>query len=144
VCSHKLIDSFFLGMMFMRSNWLDKSGYTIMFLFTLTGPLGALLGFLLHNSAPLIVQGIMTSLTTGTFLYIAMTEIISEEFHKHEHKNLKLFGFIVGLLCFSLFISFDQHSHSHGSNDNDHCHGHNHEHNIQLLQWRNSYQKACY
>jgi len=39
-----------------------------MILVSFTGPIGALIGFILKNGAPLIVQAIMTSLTTGTFL----------------------------------------------------------------------------
>lgn len=104
VCTHKLIDSFFLGMMFMRSNWLDRSGYLIMFLFSLSGPVGVAIGFLLQNGAPVIVQGVMTSLTTGTFLYIAMTEIMPKEFSNEKNKLYKLFGFILGLTLFAIFI----------------------------------------
>lgn len=68
VCTHKLIDSFFLGMMFLRANWVDTNSHIIMCLFCLTGPSGVLIGFLMHDGAPLIAQAIMTSLTTGTFL----------------------------------------------------------------------------
>lgn len=66
VCVHKLIDSFFLGMMFMKSNMPYKS--VIMFIFSMTGVVGVLIGFILQSDAPIILQAIMTSLTTGTFL----------------------------------------------------------------------------
>lgn len=130
VCTHKLIDSFFLGMMFMRSNWLDRTGYFIMFLFSLSGPVGVLIGFLLQNGAPLIVQGVMTSLTTGTFLYIAMTEIMPTEFVSQKNKILKICGFIFGFSLFAIFMLFDEHAHEHGGgheNGHGHSHGHSHE-----------------
>lgn len=66
----------------------------------------------MQGGAPFIAQAIMTSLTAGTFLYIAMTEIVSHEFASDQNKSLKMFGFLFGLVSFAIFLCFEpEHGH---------------------------------
>lgn len=104
VCIHKLVDSFVLGMMILNSNWKDTKSYLFMFMFCLSGPLGVIIGFIAQNNVPLLIRAILTSLTVGTFLYISLTEIASHEFKNLEYKNIKMAGFVLGILLFAVFM----------------------------------------
>mmetsp|Transcript_31533 Transcript_31533/g.26577 ORF Transcript_31533/g.26577 Transcript_31533/m.26577 type:complete len:81 (-) Transcript_31533:86-328(-) len=75
-----------------------------MFVFTVAGPAGSVLGFYLNQSAPLVINAIMMSLTSGTFLYIAMTEVMSVELSKVENKIVKILGSLSGVAMFGTFI----------------------------------------
>jgi len=72
--------------------------------FTLAGPLGTMIGFILQNEAPLVLQGIFMSITSGTFLYIALTEVVALEFSKVEHKLVKFIGLICGITALSCLL----------------------------------------
>lgn len=104
VCAHKTITAFSLGLSFLKSDWFDVASYCIMITFTVAGPIGSVIGFWLSASAPVVVTGIMMSLTCGTFLYISMTEVVSVEFSKVENKIIKILGFMMGLATFSVFV----------------------------------------
>ena len=65
--------------------------------FAVATPLGVGLGILLSNSGELI-EVIFTSLSAGTFLYIACTEVIVEEFAIPGNRWLKLAAFLFGAL----------------------------------------------
>lgn len=80
----------------------------------------------MQDGAPMIAQAIMTSLTTGTFLYIAMTEIMPHEFANPQFKNMKILGFLVGFMCFNVFMYLESnggHGHSHGGEHGGDGHG---------------------
>lgn len=101
---HKLVDSFVMGMMILNSNWQDAKAYLFMFLFCLTGPSGVAIGFVAQNNIPLIIRAVLTSITVGTFLFIALTEIAAHEFKNAEYKNTKMAGFVLGIVLFALFM----------------------------------------
>eukprot|EP00801_Mesodinium_rubrum_P004478 Mrub_04481.p1 GENE.Mrub_04481~~Mrub_04481.p1 ORF type:complete len:406 (-),score=43.38 Mrub_04481:48-1142(-) len=106
---HKIIDSFFLGMLIMKSNYSQTKSYLFMSLFCLTGPLGLMVGFIVQANISTIVQAVLTSFTVGTFLYISLTEIASHEFGNNQNRQYKMAGFIVGIICFALFMYFNEH-----------------------------------
>lgn len=68
VCSHKLITAFSLGLSFHTAGWWDCSSITVMSVFTVAGPIGTLVGFILASDAPEVLAAIFMSITTGTFL----------------------------------------------------------------------------
>lgn len=66
-------------------------------LFSIFSPLGVAMGILIQNSNE-VVEIIVSCLAGGSFLYISMSEIISEEFAKKENRCGKLFCYILGVL----------------------------------------------
>lgn len=83
----------------------------LLLLFASFTPFGVTLGWLLElkgeNTANLV-----SAFAAGTFVYIACTEIISEEFSKPDNKKMKLTFFLMGVaLIASLFWLEPPHTH---------------------------------
>lgn len=70
-------------------------------IFTVASPLGVALGMMMTN-ASLLLQGIFMSICAGTFVYIAASEIIVEEFSTAEFRKPKFMSFMVGVVSFTL------------------------------------------
>jgi len=72
--------------------------------FSCATPLGVTIGIIL-TAAPPIVDIAFSSLAGGTFLYIACSEVIVEEFSVPGHRWLKYFAFLIGCaIITSLFF----------------------------------------
>ena len=78
----------------------DNFVFALLALFAAFTPLGIIFGMILRG-APEIVEIIFSSLAAGTFLYIACSEVIVEEFSMPDGKCIKLLFFIVGVLVIS-------------------------------------------
>uniref|UniRef100_A0A0N5B3V6 ZIP family metal transporter n=1 Tax=Strongyloides papillosus TaxID=174720 RepID=A0A0N5B3V6_STREA len=101
---HKLIVAFSMGLQLARTHahnikWVIVS----MFIFSITSPVGTIVGSLVHNIENEYLKDIllmiMQGLAVGTFLYVTFFEILINE-RNNEHNNfLKLtlivFGFSV-------------------------------------------------
>jgi len=79
--------------------------------FSCVGPFGIFLGEILSCSEILTAVFFSISaglkLTLGTFIYIAATEIIVEEFSLSKHKWSKLFIYIVGFVLMSVLKFYE-------------------------------------
>ena len=65
-------------------------------LFAIFTPLGIVIGMLLQQTSD-IVEVVFNCIAAGTFLYIACSEVIIEEFSLPENKYIKLFFFLIGI-----------------------------------------------
>jgi zinc transporter 1/2/3 len=54
--------------------------YQLLSIFAGATPLGMFIGILVSSNSDPIVSGVLVSITVGTFLYIAASEVIVEEF----------------------------------------------------------------
>ena len=99
---HKWAESFSLGISFYKSG-TEKNNYIYMiFLFTLFGPLGIIIG-MIFSDAGFLIKGIMLGISGGTFIYVAASEIIVEEFSLSKKINIKYLWFLFGgILTFIL------------------------------------------
>ena len=75
------------------------------FIFALSTPIGTVLGILINGMSDLI-NILFMSLAGGTFIYVACSELIVEEFENKDFKWLKYFCFLLGaaLVCSLLLI----------------------------------------
>ena len=99
---HKWAESFALDISFYKSG-TEKNNYIYMiFLFTLFGPLGIIIG-MIFSDAGFLIKGIMLGISGGTFIYVAASEIIVEEFSLSKKINIKYLWFLFGgILTFIL------------------------------------------
>ena len=67
----------------------------LLLLFSLTTPIGVGIGMLLHGSNSM-VEILFSSIAGGTFVYIAASEVIVEEFSMPGNKWAKMMTFILG------------------------------------------------
>lgn len=102
---HKWAEALTIGISFSKSNIKKKRGIIMCLIFAIATPLGALIGLIFKDSNG-IVKGVLLGISAGTFIYIAATEIIVEEFSGRAKKGAKyiLFSLGIGFMVFLWFL----------------------------------------
>lgn len=77
----------------------------LIFTFSLATPLGIVVGMSLQESD--MVNVVINCLAAGSFVYIACSEVIVEEFTISDDRGMKLLFFIVGILLISTLWLFE-------------------------------------
>jgi zinc transporter 1/2/3 len=84
--AHKFFEAFALGISMKEGGFTDEYARSLIIFYALMTPVGIILGQIfgstLEGDTSLWVQAIAISLAAGTFLYIAVLEIIGEAFEK--------------------------------------------------------------
>ena len=62
------------------------------------GPIGVSFGIILTKTANEFVEGIFLCISTGTFLYVACSEVIVEEFSSPNKRYLKFILYLIGII----------------------------------------------
>jgi zinc transporter 1/2/3 len=99
---HKWAAAFALGISFYKSGTEKELFIKMILLFTSFGPIGIIIGMFFSDAGNLI-KGIMLSISGGTFIYVAASEVIVEEFSLSKKTHIKYLWFLIGgLLTFVL------------------------------------------
>lgn len=113
VALHKWAEALTLGMSFTKTNISVNTSIKMILIFSSTGPLGIVIGWILTDSSELISAIFMSisagitlyftfnPIELGTFLYIASSELVVEEFSISKNKWMKLAFFIIGIALLS-------------------------------------------
>ena len=96
IAAHKWAASLTLGISFIKAEVQLKQLIIMIGIFGLIGPVGITFGMILRATANAIVEGIFLAISVGTFIYIACTEVLVEEFEHSDNKYLKFIAFMVG------------------------------------------------
>ena len=112
LCIHKFVELFSLSSTFLLSD--EDRGTVMKYLvsFAFITPIGAIVSFLVLNGASVDgMIGIPMAISAGTFMYVAMCDMVPEAFHR-ENQQLKSFAFLViGIaIAAAVFLLF---GHSH-------------------------------
>jgi zinc transporter ZupT len=94
ILAHKWAEAFTLGISFTKAGTDKKTFLILISIFSLFTPLGIILGLVFPGNA--VLEGIVLGLSTGTFIYVAASEVIVEEFAVTKYKFQKFFYFIIG------------------------------------------------
>ena len=62
------------------------------------GPIGVVLGMVVKQVAPPVVDALMLATVAGTFIYVGATEVIPEEWEDQEHKWKKFGALMFGIV----------------------------------------------
>ena len=100
---HKFAESMSISIAMQKSEFPFSKLVKFILLFSCATPLGTLSGILL-NGAPEIVNIVFTSLAGGTFIYVACSELIVEEFSLPGNRWWKLLAFMTGALFIGLLL----------------------------------------
>jgi len=73
----------------------------MMVIFAAFTPLGIGLGIILSETSK-IVEGIVLAISTGTFIYVAASEVIVEEFAITKYRYSKFLSYLIG----GIFVGF--------------------------------------
>ena len=96
IAAHKWAASLTLGIAIIKGGIQLKRLIIMITIFAFIGPVGISFGLILKATANDIVEGIFLAISVGTFLYIACTEVLVEEFEHSDYKYFKFCAFIVG------------------------------------------------
>ncbi len=94
--AHKWAASLTLGISFVKAGVKRNKLISMVAIFALIGPVGIAIGLILSTKANEFIQGIFLAISVGTFIYIACTEVLVEEFENPDHKYLKFLMFMLG------------------------------------------------
>ena len=90
---HKWAEAFALGIFFVQAKLTQKNYYLLIIFFSLVG---VVIGILLSTTTSECVEGVLLSISTGTFLYVACSEVIVEEFSTPIKRYLKFLLYFMG------------------------------------------------
>ncbi len=94
---HKWAAAMYLGIQFQKTYENNmKLIYALIVTFALMTPIGLGIGLAINSVASELVGIVFFSLACGTFVYIACTEVLSEEFGVPGNKWLKFLAFFIG------------------------------------------------
>jgi zinc transporter 1/2/3 len=96
IAAHKWAASLTLGISIIKSGIKLKQLFIMISIFALIGPVGIAFGMILKATANDIVEAIFLAISVGTFLYIACSEVLVEEFEHPENKYIKFCAFMIG------------------------------------------------
>ena len=97
VLIHKIPETLALAGLLLASAWSKPKSFAAIVTFSLMGPLG----LLLSSSYAGNILGAAMGISTGTFIYIAASDLLPH-IHKHEeHRWWNLTAFVVGLILLS-------------------------------------------
>ena len=93
---HKWAAGLSLGIS-MSKNMHGRFGmvFWLLLIFSLATPLGVVIGIIVSEASDM-VSVVFDALAGGTFIYIAASEVVVEEFSTPDHKWLKLLMFLLG------------------------------------------------
>ena len=95
---HKWAEAFALGIFFVQARLIKKHYYLLILLFASIGPIGVSLGIFLSKTTNELVEGVFLCISTGTFLYVACSEVIVEEFSTPKKRYLKFSLYLLGAI----------------------------------------------
>ena len=115
---HKWAASLSLGISFVKSGIKKKQFIIMILIFSIISPLGVIIGMALSFLSSDILAGIFLSISVGTFIYIACSEIIIDEFSDNKYKFPKFISFLLGagiviVLSIVEVFSNEEHGHNH-------------------------------
>jgi len=128
IVAHKFFAAFALGVSLLKGGVSNRWFLQIITFFSLTTPVGGILGMLVNLSfnsgVAAYTSEAFKGIAAGTFIYVSLMEVLDHEFAEHGHKDhpepaeleqtdkFKKFGFIAAGITLMSFVSvFGGHSH---------------------------------
>jgi len=101
---HKATEAFSLATVMRLARLGTPRTGTFLVLFALLGPLGILIGSELASAGG-VLGGVLTGFACGTFLYVALCDLLPEVFHGVERAWIKLGSVGVGVLATAVTVA---------------------------------------
>ena len=116
---HKTAAAISLGGAFARTGYTTKEILLLLVIFSIIAPIGIIIGIQISESNKL-VDTVFMSLSGGTFIYVACSEIIVAEFDKGHYQWLKMILVFLGGLLITCLWFFGEHAHEEEGDGHDH------------------------
>lgn len=102
IIAHKSTAAFSLASLFLLAKIDIKKSILLIVMFSLMTPLGALFFSYVVKSVSHETLSPLLGLTAGTFLYVAVGELLPEVFHTKSHRWYKMLLLILGIVIMGL------------------------------------------
>jgi zinc transporter ZupT len=102
IAAHKGLAAYALGSSVIDSKVSSKKFWTVVGLFSFATPLGIFLGYALTEVASGSGGAALSALASGTFLYVAMMEVIPKELADPAHRVMKMGMLLLGFGLMSM------------------------------------------
>ena len=96
ILAHKWAEGLTFGISFLKSELSKCQINTFLIIFSMMGPFGVLFGMFLSAMTNKFIQGIFLAASSGTFLYIACSDVITEQFEKKDNRVVKFICILIG------------------------------------------------
>jgi len=111
---HKLSEAFSLATVFILAGYSRRRALNLMCLFSLVTPAGLWLSYLMLGAVPARWGGTASGLAAGTFLYVALVDLLPEVFHHPKGRWKTLALLVVGIcLIWALLSAGGEPGHLH-------------------------------
>lgn len=102
---HKIPETLALVALLVSSAWTKKQTILALVFFSLMTPIGIMINYLPLESIQVLngnIPGFLLAASTGTFLYIASSDLLPHLHRKEAHQVLDLAAFILGVLLLAI------------------------------------------
>lgn len=127
IISHKWIEAFALG---VAINKVQSEGHLVrtaklVLLYSIMEPLGIIIGLILSlhlaEDHLLVTQAFVLGIASGTFIYVAVVDILPAEFAAEATEKVQKFALmLLGLIAISIVVVVFTHDHDTDDHDHDH------------------------
>ena len=97
ILAHKLAAAFSLCTVFQLAEFKRTKTIFLLACFSCITPLGAVTGYVTFANASSSLSVFLTAIATGTFLYVALCDLMPEVFHRPHDNGAKLLLLLVGV-----------------------------------------------
>lgn len=112
MCVHKYIVLFSLSSSFLLSEENRSTIWKYLVTFTMITPIGAIISFMTLNGASVEgLVGIPLAFSAGTFMYVALCDMVPEAFHRKEQNILSFLFLLIGILIAAAVFFLIGHGH---------------------------------
>lgn len=102
IIAHKGLAAYALGASLMDSQASAKRFWSVALGFSIASPVGIFLGYILSSISSGVVSSSLSALASGTFLYVAMMEVIPKELADPSYKISKILIMLLGFFLMSI------------------------------------------
>jgi len=111
---HKLSETFALSTIFLLAGYRRNRALVMLIIFAFIEPFGLLLGSVALRALPHGWESAVSGLAAGTFLYVALLDLMPEVFHRREGRWTSLAMLVIGIALIALMMAGGQ-GHRHGA-----------------------------
>lgn len=110
---HKLSEAFSLSTIFLLAGYARPKALLMMIIFACIEPFGVLMGSIALGVLPTGWEGGAAGLAAGTFLYVALCDLLPEVFHRSDGRWASLAMLVIGIALIGGMMAMGGHGHGH-------------------------------
>ena len=108
---HKLSETFALSTVFLLAGYSRKKAINLIVAFSFFTPTALVFGHFLLRNLPEHLMGAAAGLAAGTFLYVALLDLLPEVFHHPERKWMTFGALVLGISIIAAIVGVGGHAH---------------------------------